>query len=252
MPKAEITIKVTAREDYVPVNSFLTVIGNTLSILRDLGHVPGVEEPINWKVSAASLKSPLSLTIFSEAPHSDEIVREYLDVFQQAEKSEALPFNRWNPRTLEKAKQLVSVLNDGVAQVTFSAIGASPVTPTQRVAASVDYLLAPAYEDYGSFEGKLETLSVHGKTRFNIYDPITGRSIQCFFALEKLQDAHSAFNHRVVVSGKAKYSRVGDPVSVLVEDIRVLVGGIKLADLDGIDITGGIESAMYIRGIRDA
>lgn len=251
MPKAEITIKVHARNDFVPVRSFLTLVESALCILQELEHskhYPSAE----WKVSAASLQSPLRLTIGSDAPNSSELVREYLGVFQETEKSEKFPADRWTSKTLEQAKRAVSVLGDGVAQITFSAPGSESISPTQRVAASVDYLLAPAYEDYGSFEGRLETLSVHGRTRFNIFDPITARPVHCYFADEKLQQAHSAFNQRVLVTGTVKYSRIGQPVSIRVDDIRILVGGVKLNELVEIDITGGAESGKYIRSLRDA
>ncbi len=252
MPKAEITIKVRAREDFVPVRSFLTIVGSTLSMLNEIGRASPRLSKADWRVSGASLQSPLTLTISSEAPESAAVVRECIGVFEHAEGSSELPAKRWGERTLEKAKELVSVLNDGVAQITFVSNGAKSVSPTQRVAASVDYLLAPAYEDYGSFEGKLETLSVHGKTRFSIFDSVTGRAIHCYFASDKLSEAHAAFNQRVLVSGKAKYSRIGNPISVNVDNIRILQGGVKLSDLQDIDITGGIESAKYIRGLRDA
>jgi hypothetical protein len=251
MPRAEITIKVRAREDFVPVDSFLTVVSSTLSILNEFGHISGAEAAFTWKVSAASLQSPLTLTIFSDAPNGDVIVRECIGVFEQAEQSSDLPFARWNYKTLENAKRLVSVLNDGVSQVTFSAPGIPAISPTQRVAASIDYLLAPAFEDYGSFEGTLETLSVHGRTRFNIFDPVKGRAIACYFAADKLQEAHAAFNHRVMVSGTAKYNRIGHPVSVMVENIRTLEGGVEPSEFHDINLTGGIESGRYVRGLRD-
>jgi hypothetical protein len=41
-------------------------------------------------------------------------------------------------------------------------------------------------------------------------------------------------------------------VSVTVDDIRILVGGVKLNELKDIDITGRAESAKYIRSLRDA
>jgi hypothetical protein len=251
MPKAEITIKVRARDELVPVRSFLTIVDSALSILKELQHSKHYASA-EWKISAASLQSPLTFTIGSDDPNGQELVREYLGVFKEAEKSEKFPPDRWTQKTLEGAKRVVSVLNDGVAQITFTSAGIETISPTQRVAATVDYLLAPAYEDYGSFEGRLETLSVHGRTRFNIFDPITGRPVSCYFKEGQLEKAHSAFNHRVLITGTVKYSRIGQPVSVIVDDIRVLVGGVKLDDLREIDITGGIESAMYVRRLRDA
>lgn len=104
MPKAEITIKVRAREDFVPVRSFLAIIEGTLSILKDLEHARHYA-PTEWKVSAASLHSPLALTIGCDDPNGQELVREYLGVFEQTDKSEKFSPERWPQKTLENAKK---------------------------------------------------------------------------------------------------------------------------------------------------
>jgi hypothetical protein len=205
-----------------------------------------------WKVSAASLQSPLSLTLSSDEPQSDFVTREYMGTLDAIDKSSDIPKESISQSILEHAKELVSVLNDGVAQLSFSTPVYPAIHPTQRVAANVDYLTAPAYEDYSTIEGKIETLSVHGRTLFRIYDEITGHSIACFFREDKLAEAHGLFNKRVSVSGVAKYNRMGRAVSIRVENIRQLVGGIKLDQLKDINITGGIPSEDYIRKLRDA
>jgi len=65
MTRSEITIKVQAREDFVPAESLLKIISNALSILRSLdGAVRMHGRAAQWKVSAASLQSlPLLLDI---------------------------------------------------------------------------------------------------------------------------------------------------------------------------------------------
>jgi hypothetical protein len=253
MPRSEITIKVRAREDFVPVGSFLTIVSNTLSILRSLDHiVRRSKKAAEWKVSAASLQSPLTLTISSDDPQSENLAREYLGTFEAIEKSSEIQKDRIPFTVLEQAKALVSVLNDGVAQIGFSTPGSAVVYPTQRVAANVDYLTAAAYEDFSTIEGKIETLSVHGRTLFRIYEDLTGFSVVCYFKAEQLDEAHGAFNKRVAVSGITKYSRMGRPISVQVEAIRKLIGGIRVEELNDIDLTGGVPSEEYIRRMRDA
>jgi hypothetical protein len=252
MPRAEITIKVVAREDLVPVRSFLTIVYSTLSILKDLERANRVEHSAVWKVSATSLQSPLSLTMASDALNGKELARECVVVFEQTEKSSETSQSRWTQGILESAKKFVSVLSNGVAKISLSTADDQTVSPTQRVAASVDYLLAPAYEDFGTFEGRLETLSVHGRTRFNIYEALTERPIACYFSQEKLDDALKAFNKRISVSGKAKYNRLKHPISVVVEGMRYLEGGVHSDEFRDINITEGVDSAKFIRGLRDA
>jgi hypothetical protein len=253
VPRSEITIKVRAREDYVPVDSLLKIVGNTLSMLRSLDKaVRQHGHAAQWKISAVSLQSPLSLTMSSDDPQSDFVAREYLGALDAIEKSVDIPRERIPFFVLEQAKDMVSVLNDGVAQVTFSTPTSNPIHPTQRLAANVDYLIAPAYEDYASFEGRMETLSIHGRTLFRIYDDLTGHSVSCFFSAERLTEALSLFNSRVAVSGQAKYSRIGRAISIRIDTIRKLEGGVTLEQLNDINITEGIPSEEYIRKLRDA
>jgi len=222
-------------------------------MLKEIESARKTETQSEWKISAASLQSPLTLTISSDAPNADGTVRECLNIFDETEKSSSQHFQvyqRWTQRTLVHAKDVVSVLNDGVSRIVFAAQGIESVSPTQRVAASVDYYLAPVYEDFGSFEGHLETLSVHKRTRFNIYEPLRDHAIACYFPAEKLDEAHAAFNKRVSVSGRVKYNRLGNPTSIFVESIHILGSG-KSID-ERIDITGGTESGRYSRGLRDA
>lgn len=256
MGQAIITITVEASEDFVPVRSFLTVVANTLEILRDLERSSSESKRVaKWKVSGATMQSPLRFTISADVNRGEEVVRAYLAGLEKMEHESKAPPEYFNRNTLERAKQLVSVLNDGVSSLSFSTPHSKAVRPTQRVAAVVDQLLKSAYADWSTFEGKLETISVHGRTKFNIYEVLTERKIECFFPPEKLQDALASFNQRVAVSGKAKYTQTGEPLSIRVEEIKVLRGQKELpqaADLKGTNLTGGEDPTKYIRGMRDA
>ena len=117
----------------------------------------------------------------------------------------------------------------------------------------------PTYAEHGTIEGHLRQLeSLAGpKDKIVIEDDLTGEKILCYFRGAELeQRVREAWKQRVGVSGEITVDRQsGRPQSVEVEEIVVLRQRAELPqmeDLHGIDITGGLDSAEYIRGLRDA
>ncbi len=90
---------------------------------------------------------------------------------------------------------------------------------TDRLATSSTLLLTKQVEDYGSIDGKLQTLSERGAMRFVIYETLTDRGISCFIKPDQLSDAMKSFQQRVEVYGLIGYRPDGVPVSIDVDDI---------------------------------
>ncbi len=116
----------------------------------------------------------------------------------------------------------------------------------------------PHVEDGATLIGKLETVTVHGgKPAFFIYDPLTGEKIICHIPEDRMAEAKDALDthpHRVSVTGKVKYNRAGKPISIEVADFTPLRDRHELPqmkDLEGIDLTGGVDPTEYIRRLRD-
>lgn len=76
-----------------------------------------------------------------------------------------------------------------------------------------------ANEEIGSVEGTLETLSNEGI--FAIWDSVTGERVECHIPPDMLAEACVAFGKRVSVSGRIRYSGLGRPASIRVEEIYV-------------------------------
>jgi len=254
-----LVIQVTARRDFVPIESFLKVVSNTVRMLNniDLDTSPSHRRTTRWKIVGASLKSPLTLSLNGQAKHHErvaEVAKVYLDGMGTMERDPNSIPAHFSLDTLQKAKKLVSVLDDGISRVVFSGYERS-VSPTQKVAASVDALTAASYSSYGSVDGILETLTAHGGLQFVIYDRLSGDEIDCRFNSVYIEDARAAWTHRVRVYGAITYSRAGIPKSINVDgapqrlkDRSVLP---QAKDLEGIDVTAGVESAEYVRRLRD-
>jgi hypothetical protein len=94
-----------------------------------------------------------------------------------------------------------------------------PMVISHHTVANVMEALAGEFEDHGSIDGRLQTLSERGAMRFVIYDTLTDRAVQCFISDGKLADAIESFRKRVEVYGLIKYRKDGTALSIDVEDI---------------------------------
>jgi hypothetical protein len=256
-----ITIVLTSATEFVPVASVIEVIESATGILHDVGSNISQRSggALEWQIAEISMASPLRIAMFAEDEEDPalpaETVRATTRGLRQIEESPDARPAFFDAGTLEKAKRLVSVLNNGVTRITIADPWTEPVIPSQRLAANVDELLPKEHEEIGSCEGRIESLSIHGRTTFGIWDAVTGRAVECRFPQELYQEAYSLFGQRVLVTGLVRYSRAGGPKVVRVESIRRLRSQSELPqarDLEGIDITGGLDPAEYVRRNRDA
>lgn len=101
----------------------------------------------------------------------------------------------------------------------------------------------------------METLSIHGRTIFNIRDVLTGARVPCRLSKDQLEEAQAAVGRRAAVSGRVRYSPTGKPQTINVEQIRHLREQKDLPqfkDLAGINLTDGADPVEYIQRFRDA
>ncbi len=104
---------------------------------------------------------------------------------------------------------------------------------------------------HGSVEGRLLQLSaITERHSCTVVDQATGNAVTCYFTDQQLEEhAEAAYKGRVSVSGKIKYNRAGEPVSMEVADLKKLMPDDELpqlSDLLGINITGGRDAVEYI------
>lgn len=265
-----LTIKITGKNNnIIPATSFLVVVYNMLRVLRDVDAAVAKDpdnilktSSLEWSISKTEMNSPLTLDIvplLSSQPndYQDDNGRKVLIACEQGLRaiendSKAVP-PYFREKTLLAASKVVRVLNDGVRSIEIFTPYTKPLLLTQRLAAHVDEMVSLTYTDFGTFEGRLASLSVHGRSMFRIEDEIYGY-ITCYFKEEHLEELkHGMFSERVAVFGEAKYSPSGQPISIQVEQIERLRSRNDLpqfADLEGInfnmdlfDLAGGVTYA---------
>jgi len=256
-----LTIRIAGTGERVPIGSFLKVLHNALSILQDVHAAASgqTEGALDWQIADVRMGSPVYVTISAGNARRAEAPRQVIGAFLEGlrgleERGDRIPAH-FSERSLVWAKELVSVLNDDVAQISFIANGRPPVAPSQHLAANVDRLLPREHEELGTLVGRVETLSIHDKPAFAIWDVLTGARIECPIPPERMQAVHQLFGKRVAVSGRVRYARDGKPTKITVEQIRPLRDHdelIPVRELPRINITDGVDPSEYVRGIRDA
>lgn len=96
------------------------------------------------------------------------------------------------------------------------------------------------YSDYGTIEGRLETIQDRGKLEIRIRDVMFRQVVSCHFTEEMLPEVFENFRKRVEVSGVIHFRKNGAPISIKVEEI------VRLPD------DSELPTATDVRGILGA
>ena len=93
------------------------------------------------------------------------------------------------------------------------------------------------YSDFGTVEGRLDTIQDRGSLQIFVRDPLYAGSIRCYFDEDLLPRAFENFRRRVEISGTIHYRKNGKPISI------------EVATIDGLPDDSELPSADDVRGI---
>jgi len=129
------------------------------------------------------------------------------------------------------------------------------VEVSRKAADTIRQLLPISRRHIGSVEGRLETISIHGKQRFIVYHARTHKAVTCRFDdPEMIRVITGMLGKRVVALGAVQSNVRGEPARVQVEDICILGEGEMptTSDLAGShpDFTGDMTTDDFLRYIR--
>lgn len=141
----------------------------------------------------------------------------------------------------------------GIAKKKGVAISVGRTTITKAYSERVAELLRPESTSLGSVSGKLESVSIHGTSRFVLYPPVRGEQVECVFNRPDLPAVASALGKNVTVYGRLGYARSkAFPVRVDVDTFEVAPDEVAtLLDACGIMKDHPSESTQLIREGRD-
>lgn len=263
---SRLVIEIVGKSDDIDVSPFVHVLQTTVGLLKDLeaNISPESANKARWRIEQVTKGGPLKVIVSPNVLElNPEVLPTFLNGLRLLEDGHDVVPDHFHEEQLNKTKSIVAVLSDksldGIARITYSSPNAGTtdvaVTPTLRMMSHIEMMIGPHYERWASFEGTLEVVNFHGtKREFNIYDVITNRKIICSIAPDLQERVPVALLKRVQVYGIAKFNRENKPLSIKVERFKVYRTRAELPqlrDLTGIDITGGQDSTVYVRSLRD-
>ncbi len=180
-------------------------------------------DPVEWlvEVRPGSVKlpvrgRPVSQTLKAVAvPEVASAIAEGLALLDARAERPAY----FTDKALEQAKALANL----TASVPIAVRnGGAPARLTKRLAANVDDVLGAPLESYGTVEGRLEGLNLHGKRpSFAVYEPLTGHKVECRFTTQvTLESLRPVIGRRVGIRGQIHSRPNGLRVSVDAREIR--------------------------------
>jgi len=206
-----------------------------LNLLREVSRsVAGtVDDPVDWVVERVSESS----ADYALAPR--QLVKT-LPPGSLHEMAEAVPNGiatlqrgaerprYFSERALELATSLSTVLPASAAPIrTHNGSGEVEITKAAGLHAR-RILDQPYVSEIGTVEGRMETLNVHGRRQFVIFDELTAARIECQFGHRVASAAIAAgIERRVAVTGEIRSREWGEIISVIVAS-----GGFEVLPLD--------------------
>jgi len=110
-----------------------------------------------------------------------------------------------------------------------------PVQVVPEIAATIREDWRSDYNDYGTIEGRLETIQegISG-LQFQIRDPMYRQKIRCYFPEGLLPEVFERFRKRVEVSGVIHYRKNGTPVSIVAERVDAMPDDSELPEAEDV------------------
>jgi hypothetical protein len=246
----------------ITLRGFLNAVESALRILGDYdaaisGKPKGTLDWIITDVSTGSLRIVTqSRSRLEDRNYGPEVAAKFIAGWSAIERQCVTP-PYLSEQGMKQAKQLTRLIGREGMTGFVAASQTDTVEITPQASANIEQLLKVRQCSIGSVEGKLETISIHGESRFIIYHHRTGKAVTCRVPQERLKTMISTemLGRRIIASGKVCSNMKGEPLRVDAEDIKVLRRKEELpstAALSGMDphFTGDLSTEDYIRSLR--
>jgi len=258
-------LRIAGKGEYVDARAFDDTLRDTLDLLQELdSSVSGVSGgTMEWEVVEASVRSPLFIGLAATSrvigDFSDNVVTTAIDGIESLEHSSRVPVG-FTPKAIEAVQRITNHFKNGVLKITFSS-PTRTVSPSHRVADNVAKIINPpqaptaapkSYTEHGSVEGRIENL-IGTEHYFSLYDILSGKRVKCTFPENIREEVRAGWGKRVIVEEIINYDGDGKVERVAATSLILKPDRSLLPQFKGkyINITGGIESSEYVRGMRD-
>jgi hypothetical protein len=234
MKSTDLLLKVNRPE--VSVEEFTEAAQALLAVVREVADaISGRSRSLRWVIrelrmgSAVLEAGPEVVDDFLSPTTIERIVRTAGEGMQALEAGGGRP-PYFSDEALRHARRLASVLNSSSSEVGTSSIRMGPIsiTPTQKLAASVDELIVGKLKSIGTVEGVLVTVSKRDGFRFYVEDRVRGKRVECHFREDLLATVLTAFDRRVIVRGVVWSRKDGEAQRIEVRSFEIVEEDAKL------------------------
>ena len=214
---------------------------------------------LDWLIhgfSTDGLKVELrSRSLLPDVDAGNKVASAFVDGFRQIEQDGTTP-PYFTERALVEAQRILGLIGKEGATGLVVADLYDHVELTAQASMNAGQLLRVWRQSIGSVEGRLETISLHGKSRFILYHDLTRKAVTCKFDPTRwLDEMKESLGHRVRVYGIVYSNIRGEPLRVEIDRIRRLHSSAEIPTIEGMrgidpDFTGELSTGEFLRSVR--
>jgi hypothetical protein len=217
------TLELYLEHNEVEYSRLLKVLDYFYAFIEDLTtSVAGDKNAIKWNVNMKEGSIRLLNAAYSDYEHAHAIPEIYTCIKSgiNALGYEAVRPDKYTDSILKKLRRLASLKKDGI-NYKIKMDNDEVEIRSDILINNINTVLSWKYEDYGSVEGKLQSISSRGELKFILYECLTDKAVKCVFQEDLLAKAVQSFNKRIYVFGILRYNNTHDPVSIVVQELDV-------------------------------
>ncbi len=219
--KADIPTDLTLEIDgpNVTPERFLKAVRSFFAVVSEVATgVCGKKAGVRWTVSVKQGSNLICLNPVPGVSQAaiNQVALSVQQGFGQLEEASVRP-QFFSDKAIRNARELAEVGDDDTTVRLW--IKKTPRNVTKSIEANVAKLLISEHADYGSIEGRLQTVTERGGFHFVVYQMLWDEPIRCNVPPRLSDLALRNFGQRVEVYGTIKYRKDGQPVSIEADDI---------------------------------
>jgi hypothetical protein len=216
----QIEIKFSGQQ--IPPERFLVAVRNFIEIVQGVGrNITGKENPIQWTVESDRGSAVIRIRAKNRTKEAVEATDAIRRGFHSLKTGSRVVPRGFTVTELRKTQELAD-LADADFPISVKN-GGDPEELSRDIWRTVDAMLRrDKYEDFGSIEGSLRSMTKGNRFECEIHDNQSGRTVHCYFTTDAVAaQAWAAFmKERVAAHGLIRYDKEGCPTSIVADTVR--------------------------------
>jgi hypothetical protein len=216
----QIEIKFSGQQ--IPPERFLAAVKSFIEIVQGVGrNITGRTNPIQWTIESDRGSAVIRIRAKNRTKEAVEATDAVRRGFQSLRTGSRVVPRGFTVTELRNTQELAD-LADPDFPISIKN-GGDPEQVSRDIWRTVDAMLRrDKYEDFGSIEGSLRSMTKGNRFECEIHDNQSGRTVHCYFTTDAVaQQAWAAFmKERVAAHGLIRYDKEGCPTSIVADAVR--------------------------------